>query len=148
MAAVGRAELDEGGVLADAPVIAGTQTELNRRRIGARGADRAERVGDRRAIAAEAVAGIRNRLAEARASPIVVEQNRGIRLPALVPGCRSLQRQPIHDPGHQRALHTLDEELLPVGVEENVADHTGVEEGDLEVAPVLPYHAPVPFQRW
>src|SRR3984893_18580601 len=114
MPAVGRADLNEGGVFADAPVIAGAQTELNRRRIGARSPGRAERVGVCRAIEAEGVAGKRDLLAEVRASWIVVEQNRRIRLPALVPGCRSLERQPCHDPGHQRRLDTLDEEVLAV----------------------------------
>ena len=102
MPVVGCRDLNERGVSAgDRPVIAGAQAELNRRRIGARGVDRAERVGDRRAIGAEGVAGIRDRLAEVRAVWNVVKQYWRVRLPALVPGRRTLQRQPGHDPGQQ-----------------------------------------------
>src|ERR1700728_2068031 len=58
---VGDTHLSKGSVGAHIPIVAGAHAELHRRRIGARGADRTERVGDRRANAAGAV--LRNRLA-------------------------------------------------------------------------------------
>src|SRR5882757_7340383 len=146
MAAVGDAYLYVRVVTGEGPLVAGAQAELNRRRIGARGTGRAEGIGDRRAIGAEGVASLLDWLAEIRALGIVVEQNWRIRLPALVPGCRTLQCQPSHDPASQRRLETLDEEVLAVGVEENVADHTRIEEGDLDVVPVFPVQGPVPLQ--
>src|SRR5579859_1975150 len=146
MAVVRGGELDERRVVAEAPLVAGAQTELDRRRIRARRAYRTEWVDDRRAVAAEGVAGVRDLLAEVRARRVVVEQDRRIRLSALVPGCRSLQRQLVRDPAQQRGLDTLDEEVLAVAIEENVADHARVEEGDLDVVPVLAIHGPVPLQ--
>src|SRR6266853_2374101 len=128
MAAVGGVELNERGVSGDGPLVAGAQAELNRRRIGARGTDRTERVGDRRAIGTGAVAVLRDRLAEVRTLGIVVDQRRRVRLPAVVPRCRTLQRQPVDHPGHQRRLDTLDEEVLAVGIVEYVAAQTWVEE--------------------
>src|SRR5713226_7628472 len=61
-------------------------------------------------------------------------------------GAGGVQGQPTDYPGQQRRLDTLDEEVLAVGVVENVADQTGVEESDLDVVPVLPVHGPVPLQ--
>src|SRR5665213_780671 len=145
MAGVAGADLKVRTVFADVPIVAGAQTELNRRRIGARGADRAVRVGDRRATAARGIAGLSDRLAEARAGE-VADQRRRIRLPALIPGGRTLQRQFVGDAGHQRGLDTLDQEILTVGVVENVADQAGIEERDLDVVPILPVHGAVPLQ--
>src|ERR1700686_3342186 len=124
MAAVRGGDLNERRVSGDGPLVAAAQAELDRRRIRARGADRADRVGDRRATETEGIAGIRDLLAEVRARWIVVEQNRRIRLPALVPGRRTLQRQLAGDPAHQRRLDSLDDEILAVGVIENVSRHT------------------------
>src|SRR5262245_43917451 len=121
MAAVDSARLYEGHVSVDgSPVVAGTQAELNRRRIRARGVDRPEQVGHGRASATGAV--LRNRLAVVGARGIVDEQGRRVRLPAAIPGCRPLQRQPGDEPGNERSLNTLDEEVLTIGVVENVAD--------------------------
>src|ERR1700688_3446412 len=146
MAAVRGGDLNERRVSGDAPLVAAAQAELNRRRIGARRADRSEWIGDRIAIEDEAIAAKSDLLAEVRARWIVVEQNRRIRLPALVPGCRTLERQLAGDPAHQRRLDTLDDEILAVGVIENVSRHTRVEKGDLHVVPVLPIHGSVPLQ--
>src|ERR1700674_3717953 len=99
MAAVCGADLNERNVSANGPLVTGMQAELYRRRIGAWGADRAERGGDRAALGAEGVAGKRDWLAEIRAFGIVVEQRRRVCLPALIPGCRTLQREPSHDSG-------------------------------------------------
>src|SRR5690242_11418036 len=99
MAVVSGACLYEGQVSGDLPLVAGAKAELYRRCIGARGADRAERVDDRRATGPEGgSAGECDLLAEVGACRIVVEQNGRIRLSALVPGCRTLQRQPGDDP--------------------------------------------------
>src|SRR5882672_5622395 len=147
MAAVRGAELNVRYVPGDAPLVAGAQAELNRRRIGARGADRAVGVRDRRAVRTAAVADLRDRLAEVRfAGWIRVDQRRRIRLPALVPGCRPLQGESGHHAGHERSLNTLDEEVLAVSVEEDVAGHARVEESDLDVVPVLAVHGSVPLQ--
>src|ERR1700676_1383694 len=100
MAAVRGGDLNERRVSGDGPLVAAAQAELNRRRIGARRADRSERIGDLVAIEDEAIAAKRDLLAEVRARRIIVEQNRRIRLPALVPGCRALQRQFIGDPAN------------------------------------------------
>src|ERR1700719_4223189 len=124
MPAVDGAQLNERRVAVDSPLVAGAQAELNGRRIGAGRADRAVRVGDRKAIFARAVADFRDWLPEVTALRIVVDQLRRIRLSALVPGSCRLHRQPVDDPGYQRRLDTLDEEILTVGVVENVADHT------------------------
>src|SRR6266436_2613723 len=128
MPVVRGAGLYERRVSGDIPVVAGAQAELHRWRIGARGADRAEGVGDGGTIGTEGIAGVRDRLPEARARWIVVEQNGRVRLPALVPGRRTLECQPCHDPGYQGGLNPLDEEVLTVGIEENIADDTRVEE--------------------
>src|SRR5882762_4065470 len=146
MAAVRGAELNVRCVPGDAPLVAGAQAELNRRRIGARGADRAVGVRDRRAVRAAGVADLRDRLAEVHAGRILVDQRRRIRLPALVPGCRPLQGESGHHAGHERSLNTLDEEVLAVSVEEDVAGHARVEESDLDVVPVLAVHGSVPLQ--
>src|SRR5208282_800287 len=71
-AAVGDADLNERAVAGDRKVVTPAQTELDRRRIGAGGADRPEWVGDRRA---RGVAVFRERLAEIDASGNVVDQH-------------------------------------------------------------------------
>src|SRR5258708_5162042 len=153
MAAVWGVELDEGLVAHEGPVITGMKAELYGRRIGGRAADGAVRVGDRRAAGDHAGgdgAGVRDRLAEIAAGDvvrgIVVDQHRRIGLLALVPGRRTPQRQPARDPGHQGGLYTPDAKVLTVGVVENIADHTRIEERDLYVVPVLLIDRPVPLQ--
>ena len=89
---------------------------------------------------------LRDRLAVVRARGVVVDQRGRVLLPALVPGPRVLQRQAAHHSGHQRGLDALDEEILTVGVVEEIADHPGVEELDLHVIPVLAVHGAVPLQ--
>src|SRR2546421_6366967 len=146
MAGMTDADLNERGVSGDVPVVTSTQAELQRRCISARGTKRAIRVEDRRADQ-ERCARLRDRLAEIRSTRIIVDQYRRIRLPPLVvPGSRPLQGEPGQDAGDQRCLDTLNEKVLPVGVEEDVAGHTGVEEGDLDVVPGLPIHRTVPLQ--
>src|SRR6185437_13734631 len=99
MTTVSGAGLYERRVAGDIPVVARAQAELHGWGIGARGVDRTERVGDHYATGAELVACVRDLLAKGRAGGIVVEQYRRIRLPAVVPGCRTLHREAGHDPG-------------------------------------------------
>src|SRR5260370_42067268 len=108
MAAVGGVELNERGVSGDGPLVAGAQAELNRRGIGARGTDRTERVGDRRAIGTGAVAVLRDRLADDRTMGIVGDQRRRVRLPAVVASCPTLQPKPVNHAGSRLRPDTLD----------------------------------------
>src|SRR5450755_4361340 len=146
MAAMRSAELHKRAVARDGPLVPGAHAELNRRRIGTGGTDRAERTGDLRATGTGSAADLRNRLAVVRAGGVVVGQHWLIRLHALVPGDGTLQCQPADDPADQRGLDTPDPKVLAIGVKENVAGHTGVEEGDLDVVPVLLVDGPVPLQ--
>src|SRR5207253_5011397 len=136
MSAVGRAELNVRRVPADAPVVPRAEAELKRRCIGARAADRAVGVAaalaERYAVRPARVAHLRDRVAKVTAGRIQVDQPRGVLLLALVPGGRPLQRQSGHYAAHERSLHALDDEVLAVGVEEDVAGHLGVEESDLD----------------
>src|ERR1700722_16943836 len=153
MAAVCGVDLHEGRVAHEGPFIARMKAELYGRRIGGRAADRAVRVGDRRAAGDHAGgngAGLRDGLAEIAAGDvvrgIVVEQRGRIRLLALVPGRSTPQRQSARDPGHQGGLDAPDAKVLTVGVVENIADHTRIEERNLYVVPVLLVDGPVPLQ--
>src|SRR5882762_5972557 len=120
MAGMTYANLNERGVSGDVPVVTSTQSELQRRCISARGTKRAIRVEDRRADQ-QRCARLRDRLAEIRRTRIVVDQYGRIRLPPpVVPRSRALQGEPRQDAGHERGLDTLDEEVLPVSVEEDI----------------------------
>src|SRR4029077_7792307 len=146
MAGVSDPCLNEGDVAGDVPVVSSTQAELQRWCVGARGTKSAIRVDDRRADL-ERRAGLGDRLAKIRRNRIVVDQYRRIRLsPPVIPGCRPLQGEPGQDAGHERGLDTLDEEVLAVGVEEDIAGHAGVKEGDLDVVPGLAVQGAVPLQ--
>src|SRR4051794_10714636 len=126
-------------------LISGAQAELDRRRVGAGRAGRAEGIGHRSAgVGRRAVRC--DRLAEPRAVRIVVDQGRGVGLPAVVPGTCRLQRQPRNDARNERSLDSLDIEILAVGVVENVADQAGVEEGHLDIVPGLLVDGAVPLQ--
>jgi hypothetical protein len=78
MAGVGEADLHERRVSGHGPLVASAPAHLNRRRIRARRADRAERIRDGRAVACtgRAAADRRDRLAVVRARRIVVDQPR------------------------------------------------------------------------
>src|SRR5438876_3775481 len=145
-----RAKLTVRRYTTDAPVVPRAEAELNGRRIGARAADRAVGVAaalaERYAVRPARVAHLRDRLAEVPAGRIQVDQRRGVLLLALIPGGRPLERQSRHYAGHERSLHALDDEVLAVGVEEDVAGHFGVEESDLDVVPGLPIQGAVPLQ--
>src|SRR6185437_6962536 len=138
-------DLDVGNVIAGHPVIARTQAELHGRRVGAGGADRPEGVRYRDASAG--AADLRDRLTEIRrVRGVVVDQGRGVGLAALVPVSRALHGEPGHDAGHEGGLDALDEEVLTVGVVEDIADHAGIEELDLHVGPLVVIHRAVPLQ--
>src|SRR5207237_10247004 len=145
---VGRSELNVRRVPADAPVVPRAEAELNGRRIGARAADRAVGVAaalaERYAVRPARVAHLRDRVAKVTAGRIQVDQRRGVLLLALIPGGRPLERQSRHHAGYERSLHALDDEVLAVGVEEDVAGHLGVEESELDVVAGLPIQGGVP----
>src|SRR5277367_2543478 len=118
MAAVVGAHLHERRVAVETPLVAGVQAKLYWRRIGARGADGSVRVGNGRATrdrgrgSAVHDATLRDRLPEVAAgdvvSGIVVDQQGRIRLLAVVPGCRTSQRQSVDHTGLHRGLETPD----------------------------------------
>src|SRR5215472_4889291 len=111
------------------------QAELNRWRVRRRIALLAEGVEDLDAAEARELAGVGDLRSEVRACWVVIDQHWVIRLLAVVPRGGTLQGETGYDTGDQRGLGTPDEEVLAVGVEEDVADHARVEERDLHVVP-------------
>jgi len=128
-------ELHERRVSTEIPIIAGPGTPLDRRRIGAGRADRAEWVGNGsgRGRGIRLAAFLRNWLADVRTRRVVIDQGRRIGLHALVPRDRALQCQAARRAPDQRGLDAANAEVLSVGVVEQIADHAGIEERDLNV---------------
>src|SRR6185437_431532 len=146
MAGVSNTDLDERRVIVERPLVARAQAELNRWRVRTGIADGAEEIGDRFAIGARTLAGLRDRLAEIHAGRIAVDQRRRVHLFALVPGSGALQRQPRRDPRDQRGLYAPNAEVLAIGAEAQVAGLTRIEKPDLYIVPVLLIQRAVPLQ--
>src|SRR6266478_3466655 len=140
------AYLREGVVVPKRPFVAGPQAELQRRRVRRGRSDRAERIRDGGTAAAGGVALLRDGMTEIGAKWVVVDQRRRIRLSSLIPGGRPLYGESTDHAGDDRGFDAFDQEVLPVCIEEQVAQQTGIEEGDLHIVPVLTVDGAIPLK--
>src|ERR1700726_3972618 len=122
------AELCKGIVVLERPLVAGAHAELQRWRICRGRSNRAERIRDGRTAAAGGVAILRNGMTEIVTERIVVDQRRRIRLSSLIPGGGPLNGESPGHAGDHRGFDALDQEVLPVFIEEQVAQQAGMEE--------------------
>ena len=146
MPRVRRPGLCEGVVVRKRPFVTGPQAELHRRRIRGGRSDRAERIRDARTVGAGGVALLRDGMTEIGTLRVVVDQRRRIRLSSLIPGGGPLNGESTDHTGDHRGLDALDQEVLPVCVEEQVAEQAGIEEGDLYIVPVLTVDGAIPLK--
>src|SRR6202044_3904032 len=136
----------EGVVVPHRPFVTGPQAELDWRRIRRGRSDRTERIHDGRAIAAGGVALLRDGFTEIGTRRVVVDQRRRIRLPGLIPRGGRLNGESTGYADDHRGFEALDQEILSIGIEEQVAQQTGIEERDLHIVPVLAVDGAVPLK--
>src|SRR5580704_2495982 len=140
------AELHEGVIAVDRPVVASAQVELNGRGIGARGSGRSEQVADGLAPRAAGTTLLGDGLAEIHAGWIGVDERRRVCLRARIPRGSSLHRQPRRYTSHDRRLDASYAEILAVGPEGQIAGLARIKEADLHIVPVLLVQRAVPLE--
>src|SRR6202044_2417799 len=123
---VSGARLCKRVVLLDRKFVAQPYAALEQRRVRARAADGAVRVGERG-----------DGLAEAGAARDVVGQKRRIRLLALVIRGRGLQGQALQEARGDRGLEAANAIVGAVRGEGEIAKLAGIEERELNVVPVF-----------
>src|SRR3984885_13187425 len=142
MAGMRGAGLCEGIVRVHRPLVAQTQVELQRRRIGAGAADRTVRI-----LNAEdglSVFGLGRRVRQQ--CGIIGDQVGRVGLFTAVPGSPSLRRQALGNHCDKRRFHTANPIVRSIRGESDIAEFPRVKKVDLHIVPVFLIDRPVPLQ--